>query len=109
MINLLENAFFFSERSTNKKVSLHIGQNDNTATITVMDRGPGIKEEVRDKIFTMFFRGHELSNGNGLGLYLVKSALKKVKGKINLETEEGSYSRFIVTLPKIGSKAKEED
>jgi signal transduction histidine kinase len=101
MINLLENAFFFSERSPNRKVSLDVSQSDTGATISIMDRGPGIKQEVKDKIFTMFYRGNELSTGNGLGLYLVKSAVKKINGKITLETEEGRYSRFIITLPRV--------
>ena len=46
----------------------------------------------------MFFRGNESSTGNGLGLYLVKGALSKLDGKINLETEVGAYTTFTVTL-----------
>jgi signal transduction histidine kinase len=46
----------------------------------------------------MFYRGHELSTGNGLGLYLVKNALTRINGEIKLETEEGKFSRFIVRL-----------
>jgi signal transduction histidine kinase len=66
--------------------------------IALTDRGPGIKRDVRDKIFTMFYRGHELSTGNGLGLYLVKNALSRIDGEIKLETEDGKFSRFIVRL-----------
>jgi sensor histidine kinase regulating citrate/malate metabolism len=47
----------------------------------------------------MFYRGSVLSSGNGLGLYLVKCALKKVNGSIDLETKEGSHSSFMITLP----------
>jgi signal transduction histidine kinase len=101
LINLLENAFFFSERSINRKVVLDVSQTNNNTVIAVTDHGPGIRHEVKDKIFTMFYRGHELSTGNGLGLYLVKSALQRIKGKIVVETEVGKYSSFIVTLPDI--------
>jgi ligand-binding sensor domain-containing protein/signal transduction histidine kinase len=98
--NLLENAFFYSNQSPNKKVMLSIRHVDGQATvITVEDHGTGIKQEIRDKIFTMFYRGHELSTGNGLGLYLVKNILDKIHGKIIVESEEQAYSRFIVSIP----------
>jgi signal transduction histidine kinase len=46
----------------------------------------------------MFFRGSELSKGNGLGLYLVKCALEKIEGNIEVESEEGAFSKFNVVL-----------
>jgi ligand-binding sensor domain-containing protein/signal transduction histidine kinase len=97
--NLLENAFFYSDRAVDKKVVLSVNHASELVKISVEDRGPGIKHELKDKIFTMFYRGHEMSTGNGLGLYLVKNVLGKVNGSITVESEEGSYSRFIVTLP----------
>ncbi|HPH45757.1 MAG TPA: ATP-binding protein, partial [Chryseolinea sp.] len=66
--------------------------------------GAGIRSDIKNKIFTMFFRGHVNSTGNGLGLYLVKGALDKIDGKITLDTESGKYSRFTITL-----KASEEE
>ncbi|MFZ6012879.1 MAG: two-component regulator propeller domain-containing protein [Bacteroidota bacterium] len=100
LTNLLENAFFFSDRSENPNVVLEITQQNEAVTISVLDHGPGIKEDVRDKIFTMFFRGDERSTGNGLGLYLVKNALSKIRGRIHLDSKEGSYSKFTVKLEK---------
>jgi signal transduction histidine kinase len=99
LTNLLENAFIYSERSTNEQVSLDIHQNNDTVVISVMDYGSGIKPDVKDKLFTMFFRGDERSTGNGLGLYLVKSALIKIGGTITLETELGSFTKFVATIP----------
>jgi signal transduction histidine kinase len=100
--NLLENAFFYSDQGPDKKVYLGIRQSTTGMKITIEDHGPGIKHEVKDKIFTMFYRGHELSTGNGLGLYLGKNVLGKIHGDIIVESEEKAYSRFIVTLPKNG-------
>jgi ligand-binding sensor domain-containing protein/signal transduction histidine kinase len=97
--NLLENAFFFSTDAENKMVHLDIKRNGNSTHIMVKDHGPGISHSLKDKIFDMFYRGNVLSSGNGLGLYLVKCALKKINGSIDLETQEGSYSSFLVTLP----------
>jgi len=96
--NLLENAFFFSERAENKKVMLTLNCNDGKTTIVVEDHGAGVKDDLRKKIFTMFYRGNELSTGNGLGLYLIQCALEKLNGTIDLETEEGSFARFTVTF-----------
>lgn len=98
IINLLENAFLFSERAENKKVVLEFNVVEGRTIITVRDFGIGIRQEIQDRIFTMFYRGSELSNGNGLGLYLVKSALDKLDGSIVLESEEGTFSCFKVTL-----------
>jgi signal transduction histidine kinase len=104
--NLLENAFFYSDQSSNKKVWLKVDQTDTHTKLTVEDYGPGIKADVKDKIFTMFYRGHETSTGNGLGLYLVKNVLQKVNGNIVVETQEKEFSRFIVTLPVNGVDEK---
>lgn len=98
LTNLLENAFFFSEKAENKKVILTIHSIEGSTVISVEDRGAGVKDDLRKKIFTMFYRGNELSTGNGLGLYLIQCALEKINGKIALETEEGNFARFIVTL-----------
>jgi ligand-binding sensor domain-containing protein/signal transduction histidine kinase len=96
--NLLENAFFFSEHSQKTNVIMEVTQNDRSVSIAVTDFGPGIKHELKDKIFLMFYRGHELSTGNGLGLYLVQNALLRMNGKISLETEEEAFTRFTITL-----------
>ena len=101
LTNLLENAFFFSERASNKKVVIQMLRENGAAVIRVKDYGPGIRHDIRDKIFTMFFRGHETATGNGLGLYLVRDALQKINGTIAIETEEGTYSIFIVTLAEL--------
>ncbi len=73
--------------------------NAEGTVIAVKDHGPGIDVNLKDKIFDMFYRGNVLSSGNGLGLYLVKCALGKINGSIDLDTKEGSYSHFTITLP----------
>lgn len=97
--NLLENAFFYTANSANKNVELEISRRGESTIITVKDNGPGIDLTLKDKIFEMFYRGNILSSGNGLGLYLVKCALGKIRGSIDLDTKAGSYSAFIITLP----------
>jgi ligand-binding sensor domain-containing protein/signal transduction histidine kinase len=98
LTNLLENAFFFSEKAINPKVLLKAEKDQSGVSISILDNGAGIKSEIQDKIFSMFFRGHENSTGNGLGLYLVKGALDKIDGRIAVDTVSGEYSRFTMTL-----------
>jgi ligand-binding sensor domain-containing protein/signal transduction histidine kinase len=105
LLSLLENAFLYSERSKNTKVSLEVKQCENNVLITVTDHGVGIRQELKDKIFTMFFRGSVYSNGNGLGLYLVKCALEKLNGTVVLDSEDGEYSRFTVSLQASSAKS----
>jgi PAS domain S-box-containing protein len=67
--------------------------------ITVEDNGTGISNKYQEKIFEMFTRASNTSDGSGLGLYIVKKALEKLNGKIKLESEEGQGSVFKVSLP----------
>jgi ligand-binding sensor domain-containing protein/signal transduction histidine kinase len=98
LTNLLENAFFFSEHATDRTVKLEVTQCGSAAIFSILDFGPGIKDDLKDKIYTMFYRGHEMSAGNGLGLYLVQNALLRINGKIELETAEDRFTRFTMTL-----------
>lgn len=97
--NLIENAFFYSHMASDRKVILTLTQSEHSVEIVVQDFGAGIKETVQEKIFTMFYRGHETSNGNGLGLYLVKSIVGKLEGEIRVESKEGLYTKFFINLP----------
>ena len=98
--NLLENAVFF--RKTKKvEIEINLRTTRKNIILSVEDNGLGILKEQQDKIFEMFYRGSEKSKGNGLGLYLVKKAVHKLRGNITVESEEGKYSCFIITLPKV--------
>jgi signal transduction histidine kinase len=97
--NLIENAFYY--RSPERPHQLTIsGHREGRAIIFVFrDNGCGIPQEVMPKIFSMFYRGHELSKGHGLGLYIVKKAVEKLQGTITVDSREGAYSEFKVVLP----------
>lgn len=98
--NLLENAVIF--RKTKKAiVTVHLGTDQKSIILSVHDHGLGILKEQHDKIFEMFYRGSQKSKGNGLGLYLVKKAVQKLQGRVEVESEEGKYSRFTILLPKV--------
>jgi signal transduction histidine kinase len=67
--------------------------------LCVEDNGQGTKRDLQNHIFKIYFRGTEYSQGNGLGLYVVHTAVEKLKGNIELESVPLEASRFKVFLP----------
>jgi hypothetical protein len=68
-------------------------------SIKVQDNGIGIDRTYKEKIFDMFFRATTQSNGSGLGLYIVKSMLDKINGKIAVESTIHKGTTFLLTIP----------
>lgn len=99
--NLAENALMFARLQRNEPyLSIEIANMPQThLQICVSDNGYGIKSEAVDKIFNMFYRASENSKGSGLGLYILKNALDKLNGTVEVKTEVGKGSSFLVTIP----------
>lgn len=99
--NLLENAIVFrhSENGTIPIIKLIYQKTPTEVFFKVVDNGVGIKENHKNKIFDMFYRGSDKSKGNGLGLYLTKKAVDKMKGKIDFESEPDKMTVFQVMIP----------
>ena len=81
---------------------MHIRATENESEIVIMlsDNGIGIPTEIHEKVFDMFFRGTNSSMGSGLGLYIVKNAVKKLQGTIRFSSKEGEGTTFTIKLPK---------
>lgn len=75
---------------------------NETAMISVKDNGTGIAPEHHSRIFEMFYRASEDSEGSGLGLYIVKETLDKLRGTISVQSKPGEGTEFIITLPAFG-------
>jgi len=96
--NLVENAIHFRAME-NPFINLKAYRENDQVIIEIEDNGQGIREEYTDKIFEMYFRANERSKGNGLGLYIVKKAVQKLNGTIQLTTNFGAGSSFTIKLP----------
>ena len=76
---------------------------DFLSRIIIEDKGIGISDEERDKIFEKFYRGQSavkyLIKGTGLGLALVKYTVEAHNGTIVVDSEVGKGSTFTITLP----------
>lgn len=100
--NLVSNALRYADTGKpDPFVEVKITAGPEGANIIVRDNGIGIAKEYHDRIFDMFFRVSEKSNGSGLGLYLVKETIDKLKGQINLESAPGVGTTFNIFLPSL--------
>ena len=96
--NLLENA----RRYAGDEVAVTLSRRGATAEVRVCDRGPGVPEGFRERIFEPFFRlpGHaEQAGGVGLGLSLVKQIAERHGGRVRCEARDGGGTCFVVELP----------
>lgn len=67
--------------------------------LSIQDTGPGIPENIRDRIFEAFFTTKAQGHGTGLGLSLSKEIVEKFKGQISFSSEHGKGTNFKVILP----------
>jgi signal transduction histidine kinase len=98
--NLLENA----RRYGGDEVEVQVARRADRAEVLVDDRGPGVPEGDRERIFEAFFRlpGHaERSGGVGLGLALVRQIAERHGGSVRCEPRAGGGSRFVLALPLV--------
>lgn len=98
--NLLENAIKYSSKEAN--INVCINSNEKFTIISVQDQGVGIDKKYQKKIFKQFYRipATQHKNGYGIGLALVKYAVKAHGGSIRVESELDKGSTFTFTLPK---------
>jgi signal transduction histidine kinase len=71
----------------------------NQFVIRVTDDGPGIPEELRDKIFDIFFTTKPVGKGTGLGLSISQNIIRLHGGNILVESPQGGGTRFTIELP----------
>jgi signal transduction histidine kinase len=72
---------------------------DEKVYISVSDTGPGISEEVADKIFEPFYTTKAAGEGTGLGLSVTYGIIRDHKGEIRVEKADSGGARFVIELP----------
>ena len=98
--NLISNSIKYVDPDKNDNYyAVDMRLSDNELTITISDNGIGIEPEYQNRIFEMFYRATESSEGSGLGLYIVRETVHKLGGTISFISEYGKGSTFIVRLP----------
>ncbi|WP_200979204.1 two-component regulator propeller domain-containing protein [Echinicola sp. 20G] len=106
VFNLLSNAFKFTYREGQISVSAQYEKGENyegILHIAVRDTGVGMSKEVQQRIFDRFYVGEEnsdsLNQGSGIGLSIVQEFTRMHGGQVQLESELGKGSNFIISLP----------
>lgn len=98
--NVIENSVKYQDRSSPRPyLNVIIADTNDGVKIEVADNGIGIPAAIQDKIFDMFYRGSDGSQGSGLGLYLVKNGIQRLGGLIDLKSEPGKGTVFTIYLP----------
>lgn len=100
MNNLISNAVKYLDQTKEKPFfSITITNDQFNAVLEFKDNGIGIHHTLLPKIFNMFFRATNTMEGSGLGLYIVKEAIDKLKGAIEIESAIGEGTLFRINLP----------
>lgn len=104
--NIIDNAIKHSNNGGVIKIA--INRTENTVSVSIADNGDGMSDEVLKHIFEKFYQGDRSrkSEGNGLGLALVKRIVELSNGTVSVESEAGKGSCFTVTLPVTAKKQR---
>ncbi len=105
--NLLSNAIKYADYTkANPFIKILLKHKEEGVCISIQDNGIGIASEYQAKVFDMFFRASTRSSGSGLGLYIVKEAVTKLDGKIEVVSTPGIGTEFRVYLPDLKAVSK---
>ena len=98
--NLIGNSIKYSDQEKeNQFISVKTSQEQDQVKILIEDNGVGISQEHHLKIFDMFYRASEKSQGSGLGLYIVRETVQKLGGDISFESIPGKGTTFEIVIP----------
>ncbi len=108
LINLIQNALdamgtkeYPAEESACLTLSAHT--RGDKVVFTIKDNGPGIPQEIRDKIFDPFFTTKDVGQGMGLGLSICNRIIADHGGRIEVRSQSGLFTEFILELPSSDS------
>lgn len=102
--NLIDNAcryrLMYSEKNKKHSVFITIREVGRSLEIDIADNGKGIKKDLQPRLFEMFYRADTASNRNGLGLFIAKTAVEKLNGRIELSSKYRKGTHVKVCLPR---------
>ncbi|MEM7298675.1 MAG: HAMP domain-containing sensor histidine kinase [Bacteroidota bacterium] len=111
-MNILNNAVqAMPEEKKDAEITIYTEEEKDGVVIRLKDNGVGIPDEIKDRIWEPFFTTKEVGVGTGLGMSITYGIIEKHGGKIDLVSEVGQGTEFIISLPKKVApiKKKEEE
>jgi PAS domain S-box-containing protein len=101
-INLINNAAKFSQEGGS--VTIQVAEKQTEVHVSISDQGIGIPAESQSHLFERFYRAKNVTiaeiPGSGIGLYIVKSIVNELGGKITVESEPDKGTTFIISLQR---------
>lgn len=102
--NVLLNSIVYADHQKRPSIKVNISVIPGEARIIVQDNGIGIAPDLLPRVFDMFYRCTEQSNGAGLGMYIARETVKRLGGHIQIDSTEGIGTIVTITVPnKAGS------
>ncbi len=102
LLHILSNAInFYDPGKMNRTIFIDARIFSSSYEIAVKDNGMGIARECLSKIFQLFYKGTEKSKGAGIGLYVVKEVIQKMRGLVSVQSQVNIGSTFLVWLPNL--------
>jgi signal transduction histidine kinase len=98
--NIISNAIRY-RNGKDPVIKVDITIREHLATLAIQDNGKGIDRDHLPNIFKMFYRATDDGAGSGLGLYIVKEAIDKLNGQIQVESEVGIGTLVKLAIPEI--------
>ncbi len=100
LLNLFSNSIKFrDERKAKQFINIEASVSSTQAVLSILDNGTGIHFNYIPNVFDMFVRASERSADAGLGLYIAKEVVEKLKGTIEITSSYGEWTRVEITLP----------
>ena len=98
--NLLGNSVKYRDiRKDSNEVRILFEKGKTLWKLEIQDNGIGIDKQYLSRVFEMFFRATDRSQGSGLGLYIVKETVERLYGEIYVDSEMGKWTKFTITIP----------
>lgn len=106
LLNVVSNAVKYYDPAKLKSfIRMEVQRNDDQAIIEIEDNGIGIPMALQPRIFDMFYRATEHSEGSGLGLFIVKETVERLGGTIELSSTPGKGTTFRLVIPNYARTA----
>ncbi|HTF18502.1 MAG TPA: HAMP domain-containing sensor histidine kinase [Chryseolinea sp.] len=97
--NILANSIIYRNKDVQHMVGISAVVTYSELLLTVKDNGIGIKDSVLPRVFEMFYRGTERSQGSGLGLYIVKETTKRLGGYVDIDSVHQEGTTITIRVP----------
>ncbi len=108
LVNLITNAKDALTTTDNPKIDIDITIHNKTITLQFRDNGPGIPDDVLEKLFNPFFTTKDKSKGTGLGLSISEGIINDHGGTISASSDAHTGACFTITLPLVQTLSQED-